>query len=115
MQRLFVVVSKSATEEQIAKQFKRFGGMEYCNLKRDKKTGQSKGYCFVNYSTAESAAAAMKALNAQDGDQDVLLVAGDRVIKSSVLEQLFDLYYSQSCDMAVLAVPGRREKRNTWR
>lgn len=63
MQRLFVVVSKSATEEQIAKQFKRFGGMEYCNLKRDKKTGQSKGYCFVNYSTAESAAAAMKALN----------------------------------------------------
>ena len=66
MQRLFVVVSKSATEEQIAKQFKKFGGMEYCNLKRDKKTGQSKGYCFVNYSTAESAAAAMKALNGME-------------------------------------------------
>lgn len=66
MQRLFVVVSKSATEEQIAKQFKKFGGMEYCNLKRDKKTGQSKGYCFVNYSTSESAAAAMKALNGME-------------------------------------------------
>eukprot|EP00892_Ulva_mutabilis_P009211 jgi/Ulvmu1/6662/UM003_0300.1 len=65
-QRLFVVVSKSATEEQIAKQFKKFGGMEYCNLKRDKRTGASKGYCFVNFSTAESAAAAMKALNGME-------------------------------------------------
>ena len=39
----------------------------------------------------------------------MLLVAGDRIIKSSVLEQLFDLYYSQNCDMAILAVPGRRK------
>jgi RNA recognition motif-containing protein len=62
-QRLYVVVSKSATEEQISKLFKRFGGMEYCNLKRDKKTAHSKGYCFVNFSTEESAAMAMKALN----------------------------------------------------
>ena len=38
----------------------------------------------------------------------MLLVAGDRIIKSTVLEQLFELYYRQNCDMAVLAVPGRQ-------
>jgi N-acetylgalactosamine kinase len=59
--------------------------------------------------TAHAAQQAMKVLEGLESEQDVLLVAGDRIIKSSVLEQLFDLYYSQSCDMVVLAVPGRQK------
>lgn len=58
--------------------------------------------------TAHAAQQALKVFDGLDGEPDVLLVAGDRLIKSSVLEQLFDLYFSQNCDMAVLAVPGRR-------
>jgi len=57
--------------------------------------------------TAHAARQAMKVLDGLESEQDVLLVAGDRIIKPAVLEQLFDLYYSQHCDMAVLAVPKR--------
>jgi len=59
--------------------------------------------------TAHAARQAVKVLDGLESEQDVLLVAGDRIIKSAVLEQLFDLYYSQNCDMAVLAVPNRHE------
>jgi len=59
--------------------------------------------------TAHAAQQAMKVLDGLESEHDVLLVAGDRIIRSSVLEQLFDLYYGQNCDMAVLAVPGRRK------
>ena len=59
--------------------------------------------------TAHAAQQALKVLDGLENEQDVLLVAGDRIIKSTVLEQLFDLYYSQNCDMAVLAVPGRQK------
>ena len=59
--------------------------------------------------TAHAAKQALKVLDGLESVQDVLLVAGDRIIKAAVLEQLFDLYYSQNCDMAVLAVPGRQK------
>ena len=36
-----------------------------------------------------------------------MLVAGDRIIHPTVLEQLFDLFYRQNLDLAVLAVPSR--------
>ncbi len=43
--------------------FRAFPGLEYCDLKRDRATGRSKGYCYVNYSTPDSAAAAQAQLN----------------------------------------------------
>ncbi len=59
--------------------------------------------------TAHAARQAVKVLEGLEGEQDVLLVAGDRIINSSVLEQLFDVYYRDGCDMAILAVPGRQK------
>jgi N-acetylgalactosamine kinase len=59
--------------------------------------------------TAHAARQAVKVLDGLESEQDVLLVAGDRIIKPAVLEELFDLYYSQNCDMAVLAVPNRHK------
>lgn len=41
-QRLFVVVSKAATHDVLAKLFRRVPGMEYCDLKTDKASGKSK-------------------------------------------------------------------------
>ncbi len=55
--------------------------------------------------TAHAARQAMKIFDGLESEQDVLLVAGDRIIRPAVLEQLFDLYFSQVCDMVVLAVP----------
>jgi NDP-sugar pyrophosphorylase family protein len=57
--------------------------------------------------TAHAARQALKFFDGFESERDVLLVAGDRIIRPVVLEQLFDLYFSQACDMAVLAVPNR--------
>lgn len=61
--RLFVVVQKGVNEEDLASIFRCFPGMEYINLKRDRVTGRSKGYAYVNYYTLESAKAAQDQLN----------------------------------------------------
>ena len=57
--------------------------------------------------TAHAARQALKVLDGLQSEHDVLLVAGDRIIKPAVLEQLFDLFYRQTLDLAVLAVPSR--------
>lgn len=41
-QRLFVVVHKSVSEEVLARLFRNYPGMEYCDLKKDKATNKSK-------------------------------------------------------------------------
>ena len=56
-------LQQGATEDMVARIFRSFPGMEYCDLKRDRVTGQSKGYAYVNYSTADAAAAAVEQLN----------------------------------------------------
>jgi len=61
--RLFVVVSKSATEDALGALFRCYPGMEYLDLKRDRVTGRSKGYAYVNYMTPAAAAAAQAHLN----------------------------------------------------
>lgn len=63
-QRLFIVCNKSVSQEQLARLFARYSGMEYCDLKRNKVTGESKGFAYVNYSTPQSA---MMAKEQMDG------------------------------------------------
>jgi len=58
--------------------------------------------------TAHAARQGAQILDALGTDEDVLIVAGDRVVEPLVLEQLFDLFYSRNCDMAFLAGPRRR-------
>lgn len=62
-QRLFVVLHKSVGEETLACLFRTFSGMEYCDLKKDRTTGRSKGYAYVKYASQEAAAAAQQSLN----------------------------------------------------
>jgi N-acetylgalactosamine kinase len=64
--------------------------------------------------TAHAARQGAKVLGALSDQADVLLVAGDRLIEPQVLERLFDLYYSQDCDLAFLALP-RRNPTNLGR
>eukprot|EP01117_Protostelium_nocturnum_P005246 TRINITY_DN1906_c0_g1_i1.p1 TRINITY_DN1906_c0_g1~~TRINITY_DN1906_c0_g1_i1.p1 ORF type:complete len:556 (+),score=162.20 TRINITY_DN1906_c0_g1_i1:125-1792(+) len=61
--RLFVVVSKSVKAEELSKVFSKIPGMEVCQLKTVKKTGESKGFAYVTYSTHEFARRAKEELN----------------------------------------------------
>ncbi len=57
--------------------------------------------------TAHATRTAMQALETVGDNEDVLVVAGDRIIERSVLEQLFDLFYSRDCDLALPVTPRR--------
>lgn len=61
--RLFVVVHKGVNEETLSSMFRCYPGMEYLDLKRDRSSGRSKGYAYVNYHNIESAKAAQAQLN----------------------------------------------------
>lgn len=100
-QRLFVVVYKGATEDTLARLFRKFPGMEYCDLKKDKRTGKSKGYCYVNYSTHEAASGAVQHLNGiefppHSGHRLKVMFAEPLGIKSSPLSTIS--YSSQTCE-----------------
>jgi N-acetylgalactosamine kinase len=58
--------------------------------------------------TAHAARQGAKVLAALSDRAEVLIVAGDRLIERQVLEQLFDLFYTQHCDLAFLALPRGR-------
>ncbi len=58
--------------------------------------------------TAHATRQGAKVLEALGVGGEVLIVAGDRVVEPTVLEQLFDRFYSQGCDMAFLVGPRRR-------
>jgi len=58
--------------------------------------------------TAHAAKQGARVLAALGEDEDVLIVAGDRVVEPLVLEQLFDRFYSLGCDLAFLVGPKRR-------
>jgi len=49
---------QSVSDEALARVFRSFPGMEYCDLKKDRATGRSKGYAYVSYLAHEAAAAA---------------------------------------------------------
>ncbi len=59
--------------------------------------------------TADAARSGLRALADADDSTDVLLVAGDRIIEPTVLERLFDLYYSEECALALIATPGAED------
>jgi len=58
--RLFVVCPKDYTEEDLKGKFVGFGDFEYCNIIKDKVTGDSKGFGYVKFSKASTAAVAME-------------------------------------------------------
>ena len=55
--------------------------------------------------TAHATRQAARILDTLGEDEDVLIVAGDRIIEPRVLEQFFDIFYSQHADLALLTGP----------
>ncbi|PRP86746.1 RNA-binding protein 45-like [Planoprotostelium fungivorum] len=64
--RLFVVVSKDADQSTLDELFGKYPGMEYCDLKKHKSTGESKGFAYVGYSSGASAQMAKEGLDGRE-------------------------------------------------
>ncbi len=56
----------SATSESLNEMFAKFGTVESAKIVMDRDTGRSKGFGFVEMSSADEAAAAIEKLNGQD-------------------------------------------------
>jgi N-acetylgalactosamine kinase len=57
--------------------------------------------------TANALRCAFAAMPAVNDDAVILVAAGDRIIAQSVLERLFNLYFTEKCRLALLALPRR--------
>ena len=55
--------------------------------------------------TADAAGLAAARIADLGVDEDLLLAAGDRLIEASVLEEMFHTFYSDRCDLVILATP----------
>ena len=56
-------LDRSTTKEELIVLFQEFGAVQSCNLVLDQKTGESKGFGFVEMPKAGEAKAAIKNLN----------------------------------------------------
>jgi len=59
-------LSRSTTEAELQALFENYGTVQSCTLVIDKKTGNSKGFGFIEMPRQGEARAAMKNLNAKD-------------------------------------------------
>lgn len=67
-------LARTTTEPELLALFAPFGYVQACNLVLDKKSGQSKGFGFVEIPKAGEAKAAMKAINGKLVDGNKLRV-----------------------------------------
>ncbi|XP_020846709.1 RNA-binding protein 45 isoform X2 [Phascolarctos cinereus] len=58
--RIFVMIPKSYTEEDLRDKFKVYGDIEYCSIIKNKSTGESKGLGYVRYLKPSQAAQAIE-------------------------------------------------------
>ena len=59
-------LARTTTEEEILTLFKAHGIVEFCNLVIDEKTGESKGFGFVEMPKQGDAKAAMQSINGKE-------------------------------------------------
>ncbi|XP_069791919.1 RNA-binding protein 45 isoform X3 [Narcine bancroftii] len=58
--RIFVMIPKSFSEDDLRKQFKEFGDIEYCSVIKNKNTGENKGFGYVRFLKPSQAAQAIE-------------------------------------------------------
>ena len=81
--RLFVVCPREMTESILNETFHKIPGLEYCKIITDKATGESKGFAYVKYNKASSAALAMEEISEKGeiGNMKVKVLIADPKVK----------------------------------
>ncbi|MEM6692808.1 MAG: RNA-binding protein [Planctomycetota bacterium] len=59
-------LSFEATEAEVEEAFSEFGSVKSVNIVKDRETGRSRGFCFVEMHDAEAGNKAIEALNNQE-------------------------------------------------
>jgi RNA recognition motif-containing protein len=59
-------LERSTTEKELLTLFEAYGKVQYCTIIKDKESGDSKGFAFVEMPKVGDAKAAMKNLNNKD-------------------------------------------------
>lgn len=67
-------LARQTTEAQLLELFSTFGAVQSCTVVKDKETGQSKGFGFVEIPSPGAAKAARKSLNGKQVDGSILRV-----------------------------------------
>lgn len=49
MLRLFVIVPKTMTDDELYDYFKQYGEIDYASIIRDRETKESKGFAYIKY------------------------------------------------------------------
>ncbi|KAM9189615.1 RNA-binding protein 45 isoform 3-T3 [Mergus octosetaceus] len=87
--RIFVMIPKSYTEEDLREKFKTYGDIEYCSIIKNKTTGESKGLGYVRYLKPSQAARAI-----EECDRSYRAILAEPKNKSS--ESFEHEYYSNN-------------------
>uniref|UniRef100_A0AAG5DD72 RRM domain-containing protein n=1 Tax=Anopheles atroparvus TaxID=41427 RepID=A0AAG5DD72_ANOAO len=82
MSRLFIICSKSVTEENLREHFDKFGDIEEIWIVKDRSTGEGKGVAYIKYAKTSDAARALEEMNGKcvgDNTRPIkVLVAANR-------------------------------------
>ncbi len=99
---------QTMTQEEIRSLFSSIGEVESCKLIRDKVTGQSLGYGFVNYHSADDANKAIQTLNGlRLQNKTIKVIKQDCQQKPTNIFNLFSVSLSRSPTPAPAARPSR--------
>lgn len=74
MKLIILNLPRHFTENDLAKMFKTYGNIRACDLVMDTKTGESKGFGFVEMAVAHEGLAAIEALNGKTIQQKKIRV-----------------------------------------
>ncbi|KAL9700866.1 hypothetical protein quinque_004307 [Culex quinquefasciatus] len=82
MSRLFIICSKSVTEENLREHFSKFGEIEEVWIVKDRQSGDAKGVAYIKFSKTSEAAKALEEMNGKtigDNSRPIkVLVAANR-------------------------------------
>jgi RNA recognition motif-containing protein len=67
-------LARTTTEADLRKKFEAFGPIQSCSLVKDKQTGKSKGFGFIEMPSPGDAKAAVKTLNGKELDGNIIRV-----------------------------------------
>mmetsp|Transcript_14535 Transcript_14535/g.20256 ORF Transcript_14535/g.20256 Transcript_14535/m.20256 type:complete len:193 (+) Transcript_14535:22-600(+) len=91
-------LSSRTTEAELESRFSKFGKILECQLIKDPRTGESRGFCFIKMEAAEAADQALFNLDKAEIDERTITVEKDFVITAifSIICSMYDIQHQNA-------------------